>query len=276
VASEDTVLYTAQTYVNAVKDRLQWETAKQQLAPLIRCQHLSWFWLSAAALSADAPTLLLPQQAQLRQLLMLQHADSTFEPTATELEELLPGAPSNWCLPERVCREVSSVQLVWSLDVEEIRAAAHNSGSQQKLVNIPSECVTPPLGGVVFRVLLQVVWDAAQGAVWWTCLLSPRMYPKMLSSRTASHSACQMYPQSIMQASLPEVALLQCSGVAGQAAVTRTSLTWAPWLVAGMRQPGPPRACPQVASCPSPSLLTGSVTLKTRVFCHTPCYYCSV
>lgn len=79
VASEDTVLYTAQRYVDAVKDRQHWEAAKQQLATLIRCTHLSWFWLSAVALSVDAPTLLLSQQqAQLRQLLMLQLADSTF------------------------------------------------------------------------------------------------------------------------------------------------------------------------------------------------------
>jgi len=52
------------------------------------------------------------------------------------------------------------VQLVWSLDVEEIRAAAHSSGSQQEVVSLYSECLTPPLGGVAFQAKLEVNWDA--------------------------------------------------------------------------------------------------------------------
>jgi hypothetical protein len=110
VASEDTVLFTAQSYMDTLTRAEQRRAAKQQLAPLIRCPHLSGFWLSALALSPDAPKLLLSwQQEQVQQLLMLLHAHPSFKPTAEQLEELLAGAPSSWALPARVYRPVSSV-----------------------------------------------------------------------------------------------------------------------------------------------------------------------
>lgn len=162
VASEDTVLYTAQRYVNALKDRQHREAARQQLAPLIRCQHLSPFWFSAAAVSSAPNLLLIQQQAQLRQLLMLRQAYPTIELSAAQLEELLPGSPSSWGLSQRVNKEVSNVQLVWNVDIEEIRAAARSSVNQPKIISLFSECA-PPLGGVAFRPVLDVEWDAAKG-----------------------------------------------------------------------------------------------------------------
>jgi hypothetical protein len=45
VASEDTVLYTAQTYKGKLTDTQQRQMAQQLLAPLIRCPRLSQFWL---------------------------------------------------------------------------------------------------------------------------------------------------------------------------------------------------------------------------------------
>ena len=58
VASEDTVLYTADVYVRKITDLPQRQTAQQLLAPLVRAQHLSQhlsqFWLSAAAAAAQS------------------------------------------------------------------------------------------------------------------------------------------------------------------------------------------------------------------------------
>jgi hypothetical protein len=72
VASEDTVLYTAQAYAD--KQDIS-EQQADTLARLVRCLHLSQFWLSAAALSGDAGKLLLRAlQPQLQQQLLLKLA----------------------------------------------------------------------------------------------------------------------------------------------------------------------------------------------------------
>lgn len=76
MAIEDNVLYTAQRYVSSIKDERQQAAAKQLIAPLMRPQHLSQVWLTAAALSSEADKLLLgAYQAQLRELLMLKAAN---------------------------------------------------------------------------------------------------------------------------------------------------------------------------------------------------------
>jgi len=136
VASKDTVLFTAQQYVDAINDRQHWQAAEQQLAPLIRCLHLSSFWLSALAVSADAHKVLLlsKQRARLRQMLMLLQAEPTLELTAAELERLLPGAPTSWGLPKRICKEVSSVQLTWRVDVEKQSGPHHAAVPASKTV----------------------------------------------------------------------------------------------------------------------------------------------
>jgi hypothetical protein len=122
VASEDTVLFTTQAYVDALAGSVRRRAAKKQLAPLIRCPHLSGFWLSALALSDDARLLLIEQQEKVGKLLMMLHAHPSFKLTAAELDELLPGPPSSWVLPARVDRPVSSMQLTWRVDVDTLRA----------------------------------------------------------------------------------------------------------------------------------------------------------
>lgn len=51
VASEDTVLYTVQEYHNRLTSDDKRSSVLVKLVPLIRCQHLSMFWLGAAVLS---------------------------------------------------------------------------------------------------------------------------------------------------------------------------------------------------------------------------------
>lgn len=55
------------------------------------------------------------------------------------------------------------MQLVWRLDVAAIRATACSNASQQKLIHLRSETVTPPLDGVAFRWLMELKWDADKG-----------------------------------------------------------------------------------------------------------------
>lgn len=97
------------------------------------------------------------------------------------------------------------------------------------------------------------------GEVGCACMLRLRMYPMMPSSDTASRAAPPT-EFSGMQAPLwPH----QCDDVPQPTTHLTTSLAWAPWPVAGMKQPGPPRGCQQADSCPSPSRFMGLVTVHT-------------
>jgi len=191
VASEDTVLYTAHKYVEAAPSASQKLAAKQQLAPLIRCPHLSDFWLSALAVSADAPKLLLSeQQAVVKQLLMMQLGSSGKGVTAADFTRQLPGAPSSWVLPKRVSRQVSSVQLTWMLEVEAVRDAARSSASQQKTISMHPHCVTPPLEGLVFSLHLHVK-PQEQGAQLGLFVRTRNTPPDTFYSCSFTISTCQ-------------------------------------------------------------------------------------
>ena len=105
VASEDTVLFTAQVYADKLREAslaivgsLHGEQlAIDKLAPLVRCPHLSQFWLSASVLSDDAHDLLLQkQQPQVKRLLLLKLTKTT---------------RFQVCLPAGSCLRVTSGQL---------------------------------------------------------------------------------------------------------------------------------------------------------------------
>lgn len=155
VASEDTVLYTAQTFVDAITDSRLQAAAKSHLARLVRCPHLSMFWLSALALSPDAPRLLMSaQQDELKQLLMLHHGGLASDCMQQEFNTHLPRVPLSWNLPARASSPVSSVQLVWKLDVAAVASAGRESALKQKCIMLRSPYYTPPLGGLVFDLAL--------------------------------------------------------------------------------------------------------------------------
>lgn len=61
VHSEDSVLWTAQAYVSTQATPEQQQAEAQQLAPLVRCPHLSQLWLTAMVASPHASKLLLGQ-----------------------------------------------------------------------------------------------------------------------------------------------------------------------------------------------------------------------
>ena len=168
VVSEDTVLYTAQTYISRITDVQQHQAAFQQLGPHIRCPQLSLFRLSLAQLQQTllSPALLANRElsSPLSQLLLMRQANPAKPLTAGDVKEFLPDAPPSWLLQPRAHKPVSSVSLQWSVAIDAIRVAAVGS-AQQQVVQLQSSTMTPPMGGVSFRVLLQCIWDAtAQGS----------------------------------------------------------------------------------------------------------------
>lgn len=142
VASEDTVLDTAQAYVDAVTPySLQRQlTAKQLLAQLVRCQHLSYFWLTAAPLTATGPSLLLSSlTAQLKQLLMVRAGLGDGSLAHSELQQWVQGAPDSWTLDQRAIRPVDAVALTWRVDIAKLASTARLSASQKQLLRLRSE-----------------------------------------------------------------------------------------------------------------------------------------
>jgi len=139
----------------------QKQAAAQKLAPLIRCPHVSPFWLSASVLSDDAPKLLLNQLSkQVGKLLMAQQAQPGLP--LKDPHSLVPGAPDSWALGKRASKPPSSVQVTWELEVSKLRQAAQDSARQQKRVDLDSPTVSPPLGGVEWGLTVVASWDAGK------------------------------------------------------------------------------------------------------------------
>jgi hypothetical protein len=164
VASEDTVLAAAREYLDAYKGNAS--LVAGVLAPLIRCQHLSTFWLSACALQLDEglSTLFSRFQQPLKPLLMMRLADKDRVPTQEELQGEFEGAPSSWLLGQRASKTVDSVQLVWPLHVAELRSAAQRSCIEKELVRVECPGVSAPLGGMTWTMLVEAEWGADQQA----------------------------------------------------------------------------------------------------------------
>jgi hypothetical protein len=77
----------------------QWQS--ERLAPLVRCPHLSQFWLSASVLSGDADKLLLRGlQPQLKRLLLHKPAcTSAPDRTVAAITRNVPDVAVSWLLP---------------------------------------------------------------------------------------------------------------------------------------------------------------------------------
>lgn len=162
--SEDTIFHTAQAYFDNLPT-WQLAQAQQRLAPLIRCQHLSGLWLTAAALSDDAPKLLLGDlQPQLKKLTLAKQTEPGFELTPGIIAEEVPDAPASWSLQPRVRQQLSDgVQLLWDIEVSAIKETVQRSASQHKRVDLYSPTASPPLGGIRWKMLLDADWKALTG-----------------------------------------------------------------------------------------------------------------
>ena len=85
---------------------------------------------------------------------MLAEVRPSYVVAAADLQEggLLAGAPRGWGLGRRVSKPVTSVQLVWRLDVRELRDTACRCATEQDRMTVNSPEATPPLGGTAFRI----------------------------------------------------------------------------------------------------------------------------
>ena len=97
--------------------------------------------------------LLADLRPHLRRLLMSLETLPSYTVDGADVQDggLLAGAPPSWALARRVSKPVSSVQLVWQLDVSELRDAARRCAAQQsddQALCAPES--SPPLGGISF------------------------------------------------------------------------------------------------------------------------------
>jgi hypothetical protein len=137
------VLYTVQQYMNHVSCVATKEQIQECLGPLIRCQHLSHYWLHLSASSRSAASMPLGQlQPQVKQLLTLRIAVPSATPA--ELHNMVPDASSSWALGQRSTIPVSRVELEWELDISTLREAAKRSAAEQEEQCMASPSVTPP------------------------------------------------------------------------------------------------------------------------------------
>jgi hypothetical protein len=165
VASEDTVLFTAQQF----SDRLDCEDARTSarlaLAQLIRCQHLSTYWLSAVHVAREPDRLLFCSLKQeLGLLLGMRLADRQYIPTPTDIRSQLQGAPASWGLPERDLRSLNRVTLSAFFSISRIQARVQLC-ADRKTEQCSIRLKTPPLGGVSFVLMQFCNWSTDANGV---------------------------------------------------------------------------------------------------------------
>jgi len=170
--SEDNVLYTAQKYVDNITDPQQKHAAAQKLAPLIRCPHLSPFWLSD-----DAPKLLLNQLSKQVGKLIMAHQGQLAQPVTDPPKLVLRDAPASWALDKRASKAPSSVQVTWKLEVSKLCQAAQDSARQQERAVLDCPTVSPPLGGIEWHSWMMIDWDAGKKGTRIGFFTAPRNLP---------------------------------------------------------------------------------------------------
>jgi hypothetical protein len=132
----------------AAKQRVQ-----ERLGPLIRCQHLSHYWLLLAAISEDADSMPVAQlRPQLKQLLLMRSAKSSIP--AAVLKSQLVDMPPSWLLGKRTIIPLKEVQLAWELNVGELRDTAMRCAAEREAQLLTCPGITPPLGGCDFKLVV--------------------------------------------------------------------------------------------------------------------------
>lgn len=173
VASEDTVLFTAQAFLHKHYKRSKWGAGDgtsaardpyvRQLGRLVRCQHISQFWLTAAILSNDSTKLVLGSCRSLLKKLLIAHSAEPGRDVTSIIAKEIKGAPDSWVLPPRVRQPLAEgVQLQWGFSLAAVKDDGLKSMRTQQPVALQSPTCTPPLGGVTWRLRLQWEWDAEQ------------------------------------------------------------------------------------------------------------------
>jgi hypothetical protein len=159
VYSKETVLYTAQTFVDSQQDGGLKAAAQQQLPLLVRCPHLSHFWLSAAARCEANELLLAPMQEQLLQLLQFLQVVPDFAAAITDFKGAIPDAPSSWLLGTRQLQEGHPIlHFTWTVPVSKLRGLCEQAAESKKTCRELSPCTSPPLHGLTYQMEVEAVY----------------------------------------------------------------------------------------------------------------------
>jgi hypothetical protein len=179
VDSEATVLFTAQRYVDSL-DGLAKAAAILRLGPLIRCQHLSLSWLSAAATANAASTpdaqghfryVLANQTRPVQDLLKMKVLDRSLDVFRDGVKKVKEW-PDSWFLGPRMYTLQDSVQLAWQVNVSSIRDAAITTFQTKSSQRIRSP-VTVPMRGFTWRFWIVCSYNAAPAGVQLGIFLHP-------------------------------------------------------------------------------------------------------
>lgn len=188
VVTEDTVLFTAQAYLDAQPDPEQRQAAAQQLAPLIRCPHLSRAWLCAAARAApEELPLLQPYKHEVGECLAFLQ---TIPWQQRAFASLVPSTPASWLRGPRVSSVVpQKVQLNWTLSVDALKRACLDAAESGTWHDVMAPLFGRPLLGV--RMQLVAGPGTRDGSITPTLLL-----------RTSNAPSC-MYNALVFDLKLP-------------------------------------------------------------------------
>lgn len=152
VASEDTVLYTAQAYMDAQPSVQQQQAAQQALAGLVRCPHLSSCWILAGSRADSETQLLWPFKDTLAELSAFNLVQQPFH---AEMFSLTGSTPDSWLQGRRrIVKRVPSTRVLWRLPVSQVKEACIEASAKQEGVIINSPVRTRPLCGLSFSLTL--------------------------------------------------------------------------------------------------------------------------
>lgn len=151
MAGEETVLYTAQAYMDAQPNWQQQQAAQQALAGLVRCPHLSPCWILAMSRADSEQQLLWPLRDKLAELSAYTMVQQTFNAKTFVVSGSLP---DSWLQGPRTLKTVPSSRVTWRLPVSRVKEACIEARAKQKEVIINSHIASPPQRGLSFSLIL--------------------------------------------------------------------------------------------------------------------------
>lgn len=159
VASEDTVLFTAQAYTDAQTHPVLKEAARQQLRQLVRCPYLWKSWLLAVTTADCATSVLDPLKVQIGWLLRFQAECPDFSNKLERFKMMVEDVPASWLLGIRQHKPEapSSVDITWKLPVSRLQEVCNKAGGKKGPTVDTLVCKepSPPLHGQVFQLEVQ-------------------------------------------------------------------------------------------------------------------------
>ena len=147
------MLYTAQAYIRAQQSPQQQQAAQKQLAQLVRCPHLSHFWLISALRTTDDNFVPKPFKKQAGALLAFLLVQPKFKYDSERFLSAVPDAPRSWVLgPRQLQPAPRSVSVSWELCVSELQEACIRAASTQTYVKLVCPSRSAPLCGVAYTI----------------------------------------------------------------------------------------------------------------------------